>query len=215
MPISKVKQLLLNNKQWLESKIKINPQYFKEMEKGQDPHYLWIGCSDSRVPANEITGTEPGEMFVHRNVANLVIYNDLNLMSVVNYSVDVLKIDHIIVCGHTHCGGVRAAMQSSDLGMMNHWLVHIKNVADLHEEELSQIINNEERYKRLIELNTIEQVKNLARLSIVQEHWRNRKAPYIHGWLYDIGSGVINPLIDIGPENYQVESAFKFSSQNI
>ncbi len=210
MPISKIKQLLLNNKQWLESRVKINPLYFKNMETGQDPHYLWIGCSDSRVPANEITGTEPGEMFVHRNVANLVVYNDLNLMSVVSYSVDVLKINHIIVCGHTHCGGVRAAMQGNDLGMMNHWLVHIKDVAAIHEVELSKISNEEDRYKRLIELNTIEQVRNLARLSIVQSHWKNRNAPYIHGWLYDIGTGMINPLIDIGPENYKVESAYKF-----
>jgi carbonic anhydrase len=211
MPINKVRQLLLNNKQWLESRTKINPNYFKEMEKGQDPHYLWIGCSDSRVPANEITGTEPGEMFVHRNVANLVVYNDLNLMSVVNYSVDVLKIDHIIVCGHTHCGGVRAAMQGNDLGMMNHWLVHIKHVADMHEDELSKMTNEEEKYNRLIELNTIEQVRNLARLSIVQTHWKKRNAPYIHGWIYDIGSGLIKPLLDIGPENYHVENAYKFN----
>ncbi len=208
MPANKVKQLLLNNKQWLESRLKMNPNYFKDMEKGQDPHYLWIGCSDSRVPANEITGTEPGEMFVHRNVANLVVYNDLNLMSVVNFSVDVLKIDHIIVCGHTHCGGVKAAMTGNDLGMMNHWLAHIRHVANLHEKELLAIEDESKRYHRLIELNTIEQVKNLARLPIVQTHWRNRNAPYIHGWVYDIGTGVINSLLDIGPENYKVEDAF-------
>jgi carbonic anhydrase len=208
MPLSSVKQLLLNNKQWLESRIKINPNYFKDMEKGQDPHYLWIGCSDSRVPANEITGTEPGEMFVHRNVANLVVFNDINLMSVVNYSVDVLKINHIIVCGHTHCGGVKAAMQGNDLGMMNQWLANIRQVANLHEKELATISDESQRYLRLIELNTIEQVKNLARLSIVQTHWRSRQAPFIHGWIYDIGSGAINPLIDIGPQNYQVEDAF-------
>lgn len=212
MPRNTVKQLLLNNRQWAESRIKINPNYFKDMEKGQEPRYLWIGCSDSRVPANEITGTEPGDMFVHRNVANLVVYNDLNLMSVVNYSIDVLKIEHIIVCGHTHCGGIRAAMQGNDLGMINHWLAHIRNVANIHQIELSEIKDDEKRYNRLIELNTIEQVRNLARLSIVQSHWKNRKAPYIHGWNYDIGTGAINPLIDIGPENYNVEEAFAFKN---
>lgn len=208
----KIKQLILNNKYWAASRLKINRDYFKAMEKGQDPHYLWIGCSDSRVPANEITGTEPGEMFVHRNVANLVVLNDLNLMSVVNYSVDILNIDHIIVCGHTQCGGVRAAMQGQDLGMMNYWLSHIRDVAAKHDFELKEIKSEEERYHRLIELNTIEQAKNLARLAIIQKHWKYRRAPHIHGWMYEIGTGDLKQLIDIGPDNYSLEAPYQFDS---
>ncbi len=203
-----IQKMFLANKMWAESKTKINSDYFKNMTKGQSPKFLWIGCSDSRVPANEITGTDPGELFVHRNVANLVVHNDVNLMSVVQYSVENLLVDHIIVCGHTNCGGVKAAMEPINLGMMNKWLVHIRDVAFANKIELKQIANKEERYNRLIELNVIEQAKNLTRVYAIQKQWKARKAPYIHGWIYDLGSGYLKKLVGFTPENFKIDDEY-------
>jgi len=190
-------KLLLENKAWAREKIKDDPNYFKHLAQIQTPDFLWIGCSDSRVPANEITGTEPGEIFVQRNIANMVVHTDLNLLSVLEYAVVHLKVKHIIVCGHYGCGGVKAAISHTNLGIINKWVRNIKDVYRIHEEELSAIENEEEQVNRLVELNVEEQVYNLAKTSIVQKAWKDRQAPHLHGWVYGLNNGILKPIIDL------------------
>ncbi len=195
------KRLLLANKAWVKEKLDIRPDYFDRMANNQTPEFLWIGCSDSRVPAEEITGTEPGELFVHRNIANLVIHTDLNMLSVLQYAVEVLKVKHIIVCGHYNCGGVKNAMGHQSLGLINKWLRHIKDVYRFHAAELDAIKDEEQRYKRLIELNVVEQLRNVAETSFVQRAWYFEGRPYLHGWVYDVKTGLLKELSMMQPNS--------------
>ena len=187
-------KLFQNNKEWVADQIKRDPNYFKDLANGQTPEYLWIGCSDSRVPANEITGTKPGEMFVHRNIANMVVHSDMNLLSVLSYAVEVLKVKHIIVCGHYGCGGVLAAMGNKQYGLIDNWLRHIKDVYRYHHKELDQIKDMQARANRLVQLNVIEQVHDLGKTSIVQNAWERNQPLHIHGWVYDVADGIIDDL---------------------
>jgi carbonic anhydrase len=198
-------QLFHNNKKWVHKKLMEDPEYFKKLGKGQQPEYLWIGCSDSRVPANEITGTEPGEMFVHRNIANMVVHTDMNLLSVLSYAVEVLKVKHIIVCGHYECGGVIAAMGNKQYGLIDNWLRHIKDVYRLHHAELEAIKDPKLRARRFVEVNVTEQVSDLCKTSIVQNAWKKKQPLSIHGWVYDVNDGFINDLkvSVIGKEDLQ------------
>jgi carbonic anhydrase len=193
------RRLLLNNKAWVEDKLNVRPDFFTRHSEVQKPEFLWIGCSDSRVPAEEITGVEPGELFVHRNIANLVIHTDFNMLSVVQYAVEVLKVSHIIVCGHYGCGGVRTALSRQDLGLINKWLRHIKDVYRLHATELDQISDESRRLERLIELNVSEQVHHLAELSFIQRAWKTAARPVLHGWIYDIHSGQLKTIAQVNP----------------
>ncbi len=182
-----------NNKEWIANKLSVDPTYFDKLGKGQSPDSLYIGCSDSRVTAEELMGAEPGDVFVHRNIANMVISIDLNVMSVVNYAVDHLKVKHIIVCGHYACGGVKAAMQSADLGLLNPWLRNIRDVYRIHRKELNAIENEDARYDRLVELNVQEQCVNLIKTAAVQRAIKSRGLT-VHGWVFDIHTG---KLIDL------------------
>ncbi len=204
-----IHRLLLENKAWVQEKISINPDYFKEMAKDQTPEFLWIGCSDSRVPPNELTGTSPGELFVHRNVANLVIHTDLNLMSVVEYAVEQLKVKHIIICGHYGCGGIKAAMGNQSIGMINKWIRNIKDTYHVHGRELELIPSERDRFNRLVELNTIKQAKNLTHTSIIQKAWHRKQPLYIHGWVYALESGLVKELITID-QNYPIEGVYRY-----
>lgn len=190
-------KLLQANKEWARKMVDQDPKFFERLVDIQRPGFLWIGCSDSRVPPNEITQTHPGEIFIHRNVANLVIHTDMNLLSVLQYAVEVLEVKHIVVCGHYGCGGVKAALSRHSFGLINKWLRHIKDIYRLHQSELDQIGTEEGRLNRLIELNIMEQVNNLADTSIVQRAWKSRNGPDLHGWVYDLHNGIINPLIEI------------------
>ncbi len=187
-------RLLAENKNWAKEKLAVDPEYFNRLVHVQNPEFLWIGCSDSRVPANEITGTQPGEIFVHRNIANMVIHTDLNLLSVLQYAVEVLKVKHIIVCGHYGCGGVKAAMTNHNFGIINKWIRNIKDVHRFHREEVDAIKDENNQINRMVELNVQEQVLNLAKTSIIQKAWKERKAPHLHGWVYDLKDGIINPI---------------------
>ncbi len=187
-------KLLENNKAWSVLKKNNDPHFFEGLAQGQNPDYLWIGCSDSRVPANEITGTKPGEIFEHRNIANMVIHSDMNMLSVLSYAVEVLKVKHIIVCGHYGCGGVLAAMGNKPFGLIDNWLRHLKDVYRFHHEELDNIQDHETRARRMVELNVIEQVQDLGKTSIVQNAWNKQQLLNIHGWVYDIKDGVIKDL---------------------
>lgn len=190
--------LLENNEKWAAGKIHTDPDFFKRLSDIQTPEFLWIGCSDSRVPANEITGTEPGEIFVHRNVANLVIHTDVNLLSVLEYAVVHLKVEHIIVCGHYGCGGVKAAMGNTDYNqVLNMWLRNIKDVYRQNREELDTITDETKRANRLVELNVKEQTQRLAKTSIVQKAWKQRGAPDLHGWVYSLQDGIIHPVFEM------------------
>ena len=202
-------QLLAHNKAWASKKLAQDPEYFSRLVELQEPEYLWIGCSDSRVPANEITGTNPGEIFVHRNVANMVVHTDLNMLSVLQYAVEVLKVKHIIVCGHYGCGGIRAAMTNHNLGLINKWLRNIKDVYRIHRKEIDAIETEETRVNRLVELNVQEQVMNLAKTSIVQKAWKSEQRPHIHGWVYDLHDGVIKPVFEIAPGDH-IDPIYEF-----
>lgn len=186
--------LLDGNKKWVKERLEQDPEFFERLAKGQKPEVLWIGCSDSRVPATEITGTRPGDIFVHRNIANMVVHSDMNMLSVLDYAVNVLKVKHVIVCGHYGCGGVKAAMEHNQFGLIDNWLRFIKDVYRLHAEELDGIADTEERFKRLVELNVIEQVFDLTKTSIIQNAWANRNEPRIHGWVYELSTGLIKDL---------------------
>lgn len=191
-------KLLLENKAWASEKVSDNPEYFKRLAELQTPEFLWIGCSDSRVPANEITGTQPGEIFVHRNVANLVINTDVNLLSVLEYAVNYLKVKHVIVCGHYGCGGIKAAVTKTDYKqVLNMWLRNIKDVYRIHRAELDGIKDEEKRSDRLVELNVIEQLQNLAKTSIIQRAWKNEQRPDLHGWVYGLKDGIIKPVYEM------------------
>ena len=192
------KRLLKENKDWAAGKIKADPEYFERLAHIQTPEFLWIGCSDSRVPANEITGTQPGEIFVHRNVANMVVHTDVNLLSVLDYAVIHLKVKHIIVCGHYGCGGVRAATTKHDMNyLLNMWLRNIKDVYRLHRSELENIEDEDLRLDRLVELNVQEQVSHLAKTSIIQRTWKNENRPDLHGWVYGLKDGIIKPVLEM------------------
>lgn len=187
-------KLLENNKAWAILKKNNDPDFFKELSQGQSPEYLWIGCSDSRVPAEQITGTKPGEIFVHRNIANMVVHTDMNLLSVLSYAVEVLKVKHVIVCGHYGCGGVLAAMGNQQYGLIDNWLRHLKDVYRYHHKELDAIANKELRARRFVEVNVMEQVHDLGKTSIVQNAWKKKQPLHIHGWVYDMKDGIIKDL---------------------
>ncbi len=210
MPEKVIRKLLENNKQWVEERLRLDPQYFEELSQGQSPHILWIGCSDSRVPAESISGASPGELFVHRNIANLVVNTDMNVLSVVDYAVRVLQVKHIIVCGHYNCGGVKAAMGHQTLGILDNWLRNIKEVYRLHERELEDIENMDERANRLSELNVLEQVYNLSKITVVQEAWQKGESPMIHGWVYDLNQGLIKNLNFTLKNRSSLDDIYKF-----
>ncbi len=192
-------KLLLANKAWVQDRLTAKPDYFEKSALGQQPEFMWIGCSDSRVPAEEVVGAQPGELFVHRNVANLVVHTDLNMLSVLQYAVEVLKVKHVIVCGHYNCGGVKNAMSHQDLGLINKWLRNIKDVYRQNRRELETIESDQTRWDRLVELNVAEQVQNLAETSIVQKAWHADNRPTVHGWVYDIRTGYIKEIACIRP----------------
>ena len=193
-------KLLLENKAWAQEMLEEDADYFNRLSTLQTPEFLWIGCSDSRVPADKITGTQPGEIFVHRNIANLVIHTDVNLLSVLDYAVNHLKVNHVIVCGHYGCGGVKAAMTNHDFNhLLNMWLRNIKDVYRLYQQELEAIPNEEDRADRLVELNVTEQVMRLAKTSIIQRAWKYGKRPVLHGWVYGLKDGIIKSLFDMQP----------------
>ena len=206
-------KLLLGNKAWVEDKLAVHPDYFSRQADTQKPEFLWIGCSDSRVPAEDITGAEPGELFVHRNVANLVVHTDLNLLSVLQYAVEVLKVKHVIVCGHYNCGGVKNAMGRLSFGLLNKWLRHIKDVYRNHQRELSCIDDPQARYDRLVELNVMEQVRNLGETALVQDSWRQNNLPTIHGWVYDLRNGRLKEISCLRPGT-QLEDVYMFDFEN-
>ena len=187
-------QLLENNKDWVKEMTNQDKDYFQKLAKGQQPPVLWIGCADSRVPANEITKTHPGELFVHRNIANMVVHTDMNMLSVLDYAVNHLKVKHVIVCGHYGCGGVQAAMQNKSLGLINKWVRNIKEVYKDNKTELKKIDDERERFDRLVELNVKAQVYDLAKTSIVQQAWKDETGLEIHGWVYGLKDGIIKDL---------------------
>lgn len=190
-----IERLLLENKAWAAERTTDDPKFFKRLSSIQTPDFLWIGCSDSRVPADQITGTQPGEIFVHRNVANLVVKDDLNLLTVLEYAVKYLKVKHIIVCGHYGCGGVMAADSNEDFGNINNWLINIKKVKNTHSKELQNIDDKNAQINRLVELNVIEQVKNLATTNIIQNSWKENDGPILHGWVYGLKNGIIKDIL--------------------
>jgi carbonic anhydrase len=203
-------KLLLENKAWAEEKVSEDPDFFNRLVKLQTPEFLWIGCSDSRVPANEITGTQPGEIFVHRNIANMVVNTDVNLLAVLDYAVNHLKIKHVIVCGHYGCGGIKAATTNLDFKpVLNMWLKNIKDVYRLHREELDSIKGEEEKVDRLVELNVQEQVFNLSKTSIIQHAWKNDNRPDIHGWVYGLKNGIIKPVFEM-KAGTPIDSLYEF-----
>ncbi len=189
-----VSSLLDNNKAWAAARVKHDPTFFTRLAQQQAPEFLWIGCSDSRVPANEIVGLDPGELFVHRNVANVVVHTDLNCLSVLQFAVDVLKVKHVIVCGHYGCGGIRAAMEQDAHGLIDNWLRHVQDVARAHETRLNAIPEFEARIDKLCELNVIDQVRNVARTTVVQDARRRGHAVQVHGWIYGLKDGLISDL---------------------
>jgi carbonic anhydrase len=188
------KKILDNNKAWVEKTLKTDPEYFKDLAKGQHPPLLWIGCSDSRVPANEIIVAKPGDVFVHRNIANMVVHSDMNMLSVLDYAVNVLKVKHVIVCGHYGCGGIKAAMGNASIGIIDNWIRHIKDVYRLHHTYLDSVINEDDRFNAFVELNVKEQVFDLAKTSIVQSAWKSGQELTLHGWVYGLNSGFVTDL---------------------
>jgi carbonic anhydrase len=202
-------KLLLENKAWAAEKIGDDPAYFDRLADIQTPDFLWIGCSDSRVPANEITGTQPGEIFVHRNVANMVVHTDLNLLTVLEYAVHHLKVKHVIVCGHYGCGGVKASMTQHNFGIINKWLRNIKDVYRIHRDEIDRIKEEEGRVNRMVELNVQEQVMNLAKTSIIQKAWKQNQYPHLHGWVYGLKDGLIKPIFEM-PAGTHIDPLYEF-----
>jgi len=204
-------KLLLSNKIWAKNKVAEDAEYFDNLSSQQSPDFLWIGCSDSRVPADQVTGTQPGEIFVQRNVANLVIHTDMNLLSVLQYAVEVLKVKHILVVGHYNCGGVKASMDNKDYGLINKWLRNIKDVYAKHQKELDGIEEFQERFDRLVELNVSEQVKNLAKTTIIQKAWAAGDYPHLHGWVLDLKTGLIKTIMEILPDDLSaIEEIYRY-----
>ena len=203
-------KLIKGNEQWVKDKLALEPDYFKKLAKGQKPEFLWIGCSDSRVPANEITKTESGEIFVHRNIANQVIHSDTNMLSVLQYAIEYLHVKHVIVCGHYGCGGIAAAMDTQHVGLVGRWLAHVKDIYQDHKDLLDLIKDPKEKAERMVELNVIEQVHNLAKTSFVPKAWLNRELE-VHGWVYSLENGNIVDL-DCKHSNLdQLEPIYRFS----
>lgn len=207
--MDKIKKLILENKAWSQSKLEADPDFFSKMAKDQKPEYLWIGCSDSRVDPSELTNTSPGEMFVHRNIANLVIHTDLNFLSVLQYAVEVLKVRHVIVCGHYNCGGVKAAVSHQSLGLIDNWIRNIEDTYFSHKVEVDSIKDESAKVNRLVELNVVGQVRNLAHTAIIQKAWKASQQPYVHGWVYDLNNGLIKQLITLEPDT-QLDSAYRY-----
>lgn len=207
--MDKLSLLFQNNKNWIIQKTSHNPHYFKNLAKDQDPLYLWIGCSDSRVPANEVVGLEPGELLVHRNVANLFPHTDFNCLSVLEFAVHILKVEHVIVCGHYGCGGVKAAMEDHHLGLVDNWLRNIRDVYSHNKNELDKIEDQKIRHNRLVELSVIQQVLNVCHTTIVQEAWYQEKVLFIHGWVYDLESGGLKDLGCTYSSIDQIEPIYK------
>jgi carbonic anhydrase len=205
-----IKDLLNGNVAWVEKTLEHDEKFFETLAKEQSPQFLWIGCSDSRVPASEITGRLPGSIFVQRNIANMVVHTDTNLLSVVYYAVKVLKVKHIIVCGHYGCGGVKAAMSSEKFGFLDNWLLNIKNVYDKHHKKLESISDEDQRFDRLVELNVLEQAKNLAKISFIQENWEEGEFPHIHGWVYSLKDGLIKDLNVSMNSNECLEAVYQY-----
>ncbi len=203
-------RLIQGNEKWVKDKLKLEPDYFKKLSKGQTPEFLWIGCSDSRVPANEITGSHSGEIFVHRNIANQVIHSDTNMLSVLQYAVEYLHVKHVIVCGHYGCGGVKAAMDTDHVGLVGRWLAHVKDIYQNNIDVLELMKDPVEREKRMVELNVVEQVHNLAKTSFVQKAWKKR-ALEIHGWVYSLENGKIIDLNCKYSNIDQLEPIYRFS----
>lgn len=189
-----LKNLFDNNRKWAEGIKESDPEFFSKLSRQQAPEYLWIGCSDSRVPANQIVGLVPGEIFVHRNIANLVVHTDLNALSVIQFAVDVLKVKHIIVCGHYGCGGVKAALEEKDHGLIDNWLRHIKDIYRTYKSSIDKIKDEDEKHNLLCELNVKEQVSNVCSTTIVRNAWRNGQEISVHGWIYDIHDGILRDL---------------------
>ena len=204
-------KILQDNKDWAAGEVAKDANYFKRLIAIQSPEILWIGCSDSRVPADKITGTEPGEIFVHRNVANLVVHTDLNLLSVLQYAVEVIKVKHVIVCGHHNCGGIRAALNNHSIGLIDKWLWNIKNVYQQHKEQINALATEDEKVDLLTELNVKEQVLNLAKTSIIQKAWKNNYAPDLHGWVYDLRDGILNPVFEM-PAGSKIDDIFEYDN---
>ncbi len=204
-------KLLAENKIWANQKVEDDPEFFNRLAQLQKPEFLWIGCSDSRVPADRITNTQPGEIFVHRNIANMVVPTDVNLLSVLDYAVNHLKVKHVIVCGHYGCGGINAALSNIDYGhILNMWLRDIKDVYIMYKDELDAIADKEAKSDRMVELNVIEQVKDLARTSIIQRIWKEEQRPHLHGWVYGLKDGRIKPIFEM-PAGTEVQDVYKFS----
>jgi len=201
--------LIENNRKWVADKIQEDPNFFLKLAKGQKPPVLWIGCSDSRVPANEIIGALPGEVFVHRNIANMVVHTDMNLLSVLDYAVNVLEVKHIIVCGHYGCGGVHTAMTNAHVGLIDNWIRHIKDVYRMNYNELHVIKEDQQRVNRFVELNVFEQVCNLAKTSIVQSAWERKSDLHLHGWVYDVADGLIKDLEVTLRDNSNLEEVYR------
>ncbi|MDC0749644.1 carbonic anhydrase [Polyangium mundeleinium] len=208
------KKLLLSNKAWVAEKLAIRADYFERTATTQTPAYLWIGCSDSRVPAESVTSTEPGELFVHRNIANLVVHTDLNMLSVLQYAVEVLEVKHIIVCGHYGCGGVRNAMTNRSFGLIDKWLRHIKDVYRVHRRDLETLADVDKRLDRLVEFNVAEQVQNLAETSFVQHAWALHNRPTLHGWVYDIRTGFLKEHALMKPGT-PLEDIYRFDFDDV
>lgn len=202
--------LLEGNKQFVEDTLKLDPEYFTKLSNGQNPPVLWIGCADSRVPANQITNTAPGEIFVHRNIANMVIHTDMNMLSVLDYAVNVLKVKHVIVTGHYGCGGVIAAMTNKEFGLIDNWLRHIKDVYRLYVDELESIEDESKRADRLVELNVVENAYNLCKTSIVQNAWAIGQELAVHGWVYSLKTGIIKDMMVSTTDNANMDSVFRF-----
>ena len=205
------RKLLKNNAEWASAQILQDPEYFKRLINLQSPEILWIGCSDSRVPADRITGTHPGEIFVHRNIANMVVHTDLNMLSVLQFAVEILNVRHVIVCGHHNCGGVSAAMSNKSYGLMDQWIWNIKNVYRMHREKIDALSTDQEKHHLLTQLNVKEQVMNLAKTSIIQNAWKHRKLPHLHGWVYDLRDGIVNPVFDM-EAGTPVDPIFEFDN---
>ena len=205
--------LLAGNRQFVKDTLDIDPDYFNNLAKGQTPPILWIGCADSRVPANQITNTKPGEIFVHRNIANVVVHSDMNMLSVLDYAVNVLKVKHVIVTGHYGCGGIIAAMSNQQFGLIDNWLSHIKDVYRLHAHELDAIADEQERHNRMVEYNVIEGAYNLCKTSIVQNAWLNGQLLGIHGWVYDLNTGIITDLKVSTYDSDNLGNIFKFETE--
>ncbi|GAB3575425.1 carbonate dehydratase [Spirosoma luteolum] len=201
--------LLEANKAWAKGQLDQDISYFDVLASGQQPDFLWIGCSDSRVPAESVTGAKPGEIFVHRNIANLVINTDMNLLSVLQYAVEVLKVKHVIVCGHYGCGGVKSAQTANDLGLINHWLRSIKDIYAVNETELDALPEGEARTNRLVELSVVQQVKNLAKTGVIQTAWKREQRPMIHGWVFGLDSGLITELVTLD-HTYEMPAIYRF-----